>query len=43
MTRSQRTALAHPCLLAEETTHPRFIRWVDRRLSVVLTVNAGYE
>jgi hypothetical protein len=36
------TALAHPCLLADETTHPRFGHLLPQG-SLVLTVNAGYE
>lgn len=37
------TALAHYCLLAGETTHPRFAHIINGELSLVLTVNAGYE
>lgn len=39
---AQRTALAHPCLLADETLHPRFRR-LCRFGSIILTVNTGYE
>lgn len=38
----QRMALAHPCLLGEETVHPRF-RVLSPFGSVILTVNTGYE
>jgi hypothetical protein len=42
MTPAQSIALAHPCLLAGETVHPRFGSrhgaW-----SQVLTINTGYE
>jgi len=42
LTQPQRTALRHPCLLAEETAHPRFA--TDGALgSLILTVNTGYE
>ncbi len=42
LTQQQRVALRHPCLLAEETAHPRFT--ADRFLgSVIVTVNSGYE
>lgn len=39
---AQATAIAHPCLLAQETAHPRFAHLADEG-SVVLTVNRGYE
>lgn len=39
----QKTALAHPCLLAEETAHPRFRRIVPGVGSVIITINSGYE
>lgn len=42
MTAWQQTALDHPCLLGEETAHPRFAHRLAHG-SVVLTVNAGYE
>lgn len=35
-------ALAHPCLLAEETAHPRFIRGTPGA-SLIVTINTGYE
>ena len=38
----QKVALAHPCLIAEETAHPRFARSLSRG-SLVLTINTGYE
>lgn len=37
------TALAHHCRLAVETTHPRFSSRRRDGLSVVVTVNSGYE
>lgn len=43
MTPAQEIALAHYCLLAGETAHPRFSHIVNGELSLVLTVNAGYE
>jgi hypothetical protein len=42
MTDAQRVAVAHHCRLGGETVHPRFAS-ADRRLTVVLTVNSGYE
>ena len=42
MTPDQEVALRHPCLLAEETAHPRFAHR-HRKGTVVLTVNSGYE
>lgn len=43
-TKEQEVALAHPCYLAGETVHPRFGSVKPRAgLSMVLTVNAGYE
>lgn len=36
------TALKHPCLLAEETMHPRF-RTLGVFGSLIVTVNTGYE
>ena len=38
----QETAILHPCLLAEETAHPRF-GLGTRHGSIVLSVNVGYE
>ena len=43
MTKAQSVALAHPCYLAGETAHDRFCHLVGKGLSLVLTVNAGYE
>ena len=42
MTRAQRIALDHPCFLAGETMHDRFVSGAGR-YSVIVTVNAGYE
>jgi len=39
----QRTALGWHCRLAAETIHPRFARRLPSGLSVILTVNSGYE
>lgn len=37
------TALRYPCRLAAETAHPRY-SWIDPRgVSIVLSVNSGYE
>jgi hypothetical protein len=41
--RHQRHAIDHHCRLSIETMHPGFGRLLDRGLSVVLTVNSGYE
>jgi hypothetical protein len=41
--RHQRTAIEHHCRLAVETLHPEFARRLANGLSVVLTVNSGYE
>jgi hypothetical protein len=41
--RHQRTALDRHCRLAVETMHPRFGWVLPNGLSVVLTVNSGYE
>jgi len=43
MTARQKTALRHHCRLAIETTHPRFAYRLGHGLSLVLTVNSGYE
>lgn len=40
------TALAHHCRFAFETAHPRFgfvLYGVGYRVSVIITVNSGYE
>jgi hypothetical protein len=42
LTGSQRMALQHPALIAEECAHPRYARRTGLG-TVVLTVNAGYE
>jgi hypothetical protein len=42
LSEQQRIALAHPCLLPEETMHPRF-RLLTRTGSVILTINSGFE
>lgn len=42
MTEQQIIALMHPCLLACETTHPRFVRRKPFG-TIVITVNSGYE
>jgi hypothetical protein len=41
--RHQRTALDHHCRLSVETMRPQFARRLSTGLSVVLTVNSGYE
>ena len=43
MDHRHKIALVHPCYLAGETMHPRYASFVGRWVSVVLTVNAGYE
>ena len=44
MTPAQLTALAHPCLLAAQSLHPRFGRRLyEGDASILLTVNRGYE
>ena len=42
MTPQQKTAIAHPCRLAVEVTHPRFL-WKRGGMTVRLTTNTGYE
>ena len=42
MTPAQAIALEYPCLLAEETAHPRYGQVVPLG-TIVLTVNSGYE
>jgi hypothetical protein len=39
----QQVALAFPCLLGEETAHPRFGHLLPGGETLVLSVNAGYE
>jgi hypothetical protein len=43
MNQHQRTAISHHCRLAIETTHPRFAHRLDDGLTLVLSVNSGYE
>lgn len=43
MTELQEMALANPCYLAGETVHPKYAAVFRPDLSVILTVNAGYE
>lgn len=43
MNRYQREALAHHCRLSIETMHPSFAHVMANGMSVVLTVNSGYE
>lgn len=43
MNRHQRTALDNHCRLSIETMRPEFGRVLPSGLSVVLTVNSGYE
>lgn len=43
MTPAQRIALNHPCYLASETMHPRFRSRLTATMSLVLTINTGYE
>jgi len=39
----QRTALLHHCRLAAETINPRFAERLRRGVTLVTTVNSGYE
>jgi hypothetical protein len=43
MNRQQRTAIEQHCRLSIETARPEFSRMLIGGLSVVLTVNSGYE
>lgn len=43
MTPAQKVALRHYCRLAAETAHPRFLKLLPQGVSVVLTVDSGYE
>lgn len=43
MTPAQLVALAHPCRIGAETAHPRFRFLRPDGLSIVLTINSGYE
>lgn len=38
----QKTAIENHCRLAVETMHPRF-HWARNGVSIILTVNSGYE
>lgn len=42
MAQKHDVALAHPCLLAEECLHPRFMNTYPNA-TVILTINSGYE
>jgi hypothetical protein len=43
MNEQQKTAMEHPCFLASETAHPRYMRVEKGRCSTIVTINAGYE
>lgn len=43
MTSWQRTAIDNHCRLAAETLNPKLRRWVTNGVSLVLSVNSGYE
>lgn len=43
MTPQQHYAIDHPCLLASETAHPDYRKLHPSGLSIIVTVNAGYE
>lgn len=43
MNQQQATAIRHHCRLAGETVHARFAYIAAPMVSVVLTVNSGYE
>ena len=43
MNRHAQEALDWHCRLSVETMHPRFFRRLPSGLTVVLTVNSGYE
>jgi hypothetical protein len=43
MNDAHRTAIRYHCRLAIETAHPRYRHRLARGLSLVLTVNSGYE
>lgn len=43
MNRHQRTAIDRHCRLSVETMHPQFGWSLASGMSVVLTVNSGYE
>lgn len=39
----QKRALRHHCRLSIETAHPRFAYGLGDTISIVLSVNSGYE
>ena len=43
MNRHQLTAIKHHCRLGGETVHPRFRYLHSPLISIVLSVNSGYE
>lgn len=43
MNKHQRIALENHCRLSVETMDRKFARWLPGGMSVVLTVNSGYE
>lgn len=43
MTAQQMIAIKHHCRLAGETVQPKFAYLLPSGISVVLTVNSGYE
>lgn len=43
MNKHQKLALDRHCRLSIETMHPQFGRMLPNGLTVVLTVNSGYE
>lgn len=43
MNSAHRVAIANHCRLSIETMHPRFAHVTSLGMSVVLTVNSGYE
>jgi hypothetical protein len=43
MNRQHTVALDRHCRLSVETMHPQFARMLPNGLSVMLTVNSGYE
>lgn len=38
-----RTALLNPCVEAEQCANPRYRTFIERRWSVIVTVNSGFE
>lgn len=43
MTPTQRIAFEYPCRFAFETAHPRFGSTLGNGVTLVLTINNGYE